>query len=78
MKEGLPDQQDKPQTFGANLYDLMKSSFFLNENAMGAVSSERIGKLIDRANRHQAIKEDELAIVGDTLIKEYLEDRRRK
>jgi len=78
MKEGLPDQKDKPQTFGANLYDLMKSSFFLDENAMGAVSSKRLGELIKKGNRHQIIKDDEMAIVGDALIKEYLDDRRRK
>ena len=78
MKEGMPDQQDKPQTFGANLYDLMKSSFFLDENAMGAVSSKRLGELIKKANRHQVIKENEMSIVGDALIKEYLEDTRRK
>ena len=78
MKEGLPDQKDKPQTFGANLYDLMKSSFFLDENAMGAVSSKRLGELIKKGNRHQTIKDDEMAIVGDALIKDYLDDRRRK
>lgn len=78
LKEGKPDQDDKPQTFGANLYDLMKSSFFLSENAMGAVSSRKLSKLIVKANKHQVIKDEELVVVGDTLIREYLEERRKQ
>lgn len=78
LKEGKPDQDGKPQTFGANLYDLMKSSFFLSENAMGAVSSKKLGKLIMKANKHQVIKEEELDVVGDVLIREYLEERRKQ
>lgn len=77
LKEGEPDQKDKPQTFGANLYDLMKSSFFLDENAMGAVSSNKIGRLIEKANKHQIVKDEELDVVGDTLIKEYLAEKRK-
>lgn len=77
MKEGKPDQNDRPQTFGANLYDLMKSSFFLEDNAMGAVSSNRIRKMIDKANKHQVVKDEELDVVGDQLIKEYLTEKRR-
>lgn len=77
MKEGKPDQNDLLQTFGANLYDLMKSSFFLNENAMGSVSSKKIGKLIEKANKHQVVKDEELDVVGDPLIKEYLTEKRK-
>lgn len=78
LKEGMPDQYDKPQTFGANLYDLMKSSFFLSKNAMGAVSSKKLSKLIMKANKHQVIKEEDLNVVGDTLIRVYLKERRKQ
>lgn len=77
MKEGEPSQNDRLQTFGANLYDLMKSSFFLDENAMGVVSSQKIGKLIEKANDHQVVMDEELDVVGDQLIKEYLTEKRR-
>ena len=77
MREGKPDQNDKPQTFGANLYDMMKSSFFLEANAMGAVSSNKIEKMIEKANKHQVVKDEELDVVGDQLIKEYLTEKRR-
>lgn len=75
LKEGKPDQENKPQTFGANLYDLMKSSFFLDDNAMGAVSSQKLGELIKKSNRRKKISNEELEVVGDTLIKDYLESR---
>lgn len=46
LRNGVADVNEKPQTFGANLYDLMKSSFFLDENAMGAVSSKKFNEYI--------------------------------
>ena len=56
---------------------MMKSSFFLEANAMGAVSSNKIEKMIEKANKHQVVKDEELDVVGDQLIKEYLTEKRR-
>lgn len=75
LKEGVVDTTDKPQTFGANLYDLMKSSFFLDENAMGAVSSKRLGGYIQKANGGEEIEQEVLDVVGDVLIRDYLESK---
>ena len=73
LKNGVPDLNDKMQTFGANLYDLAKSSFFLEDNAMGAVSSETLKGFIKRVNNGETVSQDELDIVGDILIKDYIE-----
>ena len=73
LKNGVPDLNDKMQTFGANLYDLAKSSFFLEDNAMGAVSSETLKGFINRVNNGETVSQDELDIVGDILIKDYIE-----
>lgn len=75
LKEGIAVTTHKPQTFGANLYDLMKSSFFLDENAMGAVSSKRLGGYIQKANEGEKIEQDVLDVVGDVLIRDYLESK---
>ena len=77
LKNGLPDQEDKMQTFGANLYDLAKSSFFLEDNALGAISSETLKGLIKKANDGEIVSQDELDIVGDLLIKDYIESTAR-
>lgn len=77
LKNGLPDQEDKMQTFGANLYDLAKSSFFLEDNAMGAISSETLKGLIKKVNNGEKVSQDELDIVGDLLIKDYIESTAR-
>ena len=75
LKEGVADMTDKPQTFGANLYDLMKSSFFLDDNAMGAISSKRLGGYIQKANEGEEIEQEVLDVVGDVLIRDYLESK---
>lgn len=75
LKDGVADTSEKTQTFGANLYDLMKSSFFLDDNAMGVVSSDKLGGYIKRVNQGGGIEKDELEVVGDVLIRDYLENR---
>lgn len=77
LKNGVPDLNDKMQTFGANLYDLAKSSFFLEDNAMGAISSKTLKGFINRANNGETVSQDELDIVGDLLIKDYIESTAR-
>lgn len=73
LKKGESVTNQMSETFGANLYDLMQDSFFLEENAIGKVSSTFMKRLIDRKNKGEEIYMDELSIVGDPLIHHYLE-----
>lgn len=61
------------ETFGANLYDLMLDSFFLEKNAMGVRSSMYYQRLICKKNAGEEIRDEELALVGDSLVRSYLE-----
>lgn len=61
------------ETFGANLYDLMQDSFFLEKNAMGVRSSMYYQRLICKKNAGEEIRDEELALVGDSLVRSYLE-----
>lgn len=60
------------ETFGANLYQLMNKSFFFNENAMGKVASRQMTKWIQTVNDGGAIGSEELSLIGDTMVKNYL------
>lgn len=61
------------ETFGANLYDLMQDSFFLEKNAIGVQSSMYYQRLISKKNQGEEIRDEELALVGDSLVRSYLE-----
>ena len=65
------------ETFGANLYDLTYDGFFLKDNALGDFSGKYIGSLIERVNEgNQDVTDEELELVGDSLMKRYIDNRR--
>ncbi|HTN20455.1 MAG TPA: AAA family ATPase [Pelobium sp.] len=50
-KDGTPDKEGlQLQTFGANIFDLLKHSFFLKKGPMGEIAQETINKTIDWLN----------------------------
>lgn len=65
----------KEETFGANLYDLMVNSFFLQDNAMGQFASEKIKEIIIKYNTQGVVPSEEKKLVGDTIIRNYLNGR---
>lgn len=73
LRNGHQQMDRTNETFGANLYDLMQDSFFLEKNAMGVRSSMYYQKLISNKNKGEAISDEELALVGDSLVRSYLE-----
>lgn len=61
------------ETFAGNLYDLMHDSFFLENNAMGDFAADYVKKLVTRKNEDDVVKEEETEIVGDSILKNYLQ-----
>lgn len=72
LRQGYQDKNVK-ESFGANLYDLMYDSFFLTENALGDCSSRYVTELINRKNKGEIIKNEEYEIIGDPILRNYLQ-----
>ena len=73
LKKGYSKTDNTKETFGANLYDLMQDSFFLEDNAIGLVATDYLRNLIRKKNNGETISESELAMVGDKIINHYLQ-----
>lgn len=61
------------ETFAGNLYDMMHDSFFLENNAMGDFAADYVKKLVTRKNDDGMVKDEETEIVGDSILKNYLQ-----
>lgn len=48
---------EKQQTFGANIYDLLRKEFALEDGFMGEFSRGKMNQVIDSPREHQLIKE---------------------
>ena len=58
------------ETFGANYYDLLNSSFFFDASAVGEISTNFIRELSTNTKRKQV--NNLLEYVGDQMIKSYI------
>ena len=81
----------KTETFGANVYDILKNGFFLNENALGCFVNEKIKQVIRFINIQDntplsenlenikditANEAEEITnLIGDPFIKGYILNR---
>jgi hypothetical protein len=81
----------KAETFGANVYDILKNGFFLNENALGCFVNEKIKQVIRFISIQDGVSPDEKLestkditaydakvitnLIGDPFIKGYLLNR---
>lgn len=72
LEKGEP-QQCEDESFAGNLYDLMHSSFFLRENAMGNFAADYVTKLVERKNAGDILPDNETEIIGDTILRSYLQ-----
>jgi AAA15 family ATPase/GTPase len=63
------------QTFGANLYDLLKDDFFLKNGVIGDVVRERVSTIL--APEHEISQEDLdfVELIGDPLLKGILTEK---
>ena len=62
------------ETFGANYYEMLNKSFFFEKRAIGEISARVIGEWIRAKNNHERIGEEQLSLVGDELLKNYLKN----
>ena len=69
------------QTFGANLYDIYNSSFGLNNQRSGNLSSRYIDKILEIADKSSLTNldvddlKDAISIIDDELILHHIENR---
>lgn len=72
LSEGNPVKVDK-QTFGANYYDMLRSSFFFTNSPIGDVAAKAMKRWIQSAQRNGKAPSDEIMrMVGDSFIANYL------
>lgn len=72
LEDGKP-QQCEEESFAGNLYDLMYSSFFLKENAMGNFAANYVTSLVERKNANEDIEDSETEFIGDPILRSYLQ-----
>lgn len=66
-------------TFGANIYDLYRLSFSLQEGTIGAFATQKISSWLPHATEPRTENEDDpVDLVGDDAIRRYLFLRRGK
>lgn len=74
LSEGNSVNVDK-QTFGANYYDMLRSSFFFTNSPIGDVASKAMKRWIQSAKRNGETPSDEIMkMVGDSFIANYLQN----
>ena len=77
--------EDIPNTFGANIFDLYKKSFSLENGNLGEFSTKKIEYLLNIANNQNNICDNKLkeiekiiCLLGDPLIKTYINSKLKK
>ena len=73
LKEGERVKVDR-ETFGANYYAMLNKSFFFEKRAIGDVSGHIIGEWIRKKNNQEHISQEQLELVGDEVLKNYLKN----
>jgi len=79
LDEGKPKELESDiNTFGSNMYDLLKYNFFLKDNAFGEFASNKMKAIIsllkkkDISNENKEKIEQTIALIGDKLIAKIL------
>lgn len=74
LSEGNPVRVDK-QTFGANYYDMLRSSFFFTNSPIGDVAAKAMKRWIQSAQRNGKTPSAQIMrMVGDSFIANYLQN----
>ncbi|MFN0292505.1 AAA family ATPase [Pedobacter helvus] len=82
LKDGKSKEQDNINSFAANIYDLLKDEFFLEDGAIGAYAQKYINDLIKDLEKIKTDVSKEvinnlknrIGIIGEELIRYKLED----
>jgi energy-coupling factor transporter ATP-binding protein EcfA2 len=79
LKEGTPEPfQEKEQTFGANIHDLLANDFFMSKSFMGAFAKSIVENIVEftEGTKSKIKTADEakklINIIGEPLLKERL------
>jgi predicted ATPase len=79
IKRGEPQAyKENEQTFGANIYDLLEDSFFMESNFIGGYASMVINKIIQKLNLKDNLNNDKtlkdlIEIVGEPFLRDKLQ-----
>lgn len=68
-------QLDFHNTFAANIFDLYRNSFNMDEGTLGSFSTEKINYLLKKKSENQPFSKDDtrlVAMVGDNFFRRYL------
>jgi hypothetical protein len=78
LEEGEQKLDYIPETFGANIHDILRNSFFLKNGFLGEFAQKKIGKVIEAINKKKINKENYkkykkiIDLIGEPLIKNKL------
>jgi len=78
IEEGFPMEKGN-ETFGANIYDLLEDSFYMNNGFIGGFSIKVINSILEKLNAKPSINEEEgaktlllIEIIGEPLLRDKL------
>lgn len=77
LKEGEPKENDKINSFAANIYDLLKDEFYLKDGAIGAFANKKISEVLSK----KLIEQQDLDIInliGDPFLKGVIQKKIEK
>jgi predicted ATP-binding protein involved in virulence len=81
LEKGEQKKESMPETFGANIHDILKNSFFLKDGFMGEFAKKRINSLLDYLcdNKNDNDKWNKksakqfIDLIGEPIIKQELQ-----
>lgn len=79
VSRNVKSEKDIKETFAANVFDLYRMSFFMNDGLIGEFAQEKIKKLFNRINNGETIGiVNEIKMIGDNRIREFLMEKYRE
>ena len=75
----VKSEKDIKETFAANIFDLYRMSFFMNDGLIGEFAKNKITVLSERIDNGETIGiVNEIKMIGDNRIREFLMDKYRE
>lgn len=69
---------DIRETFGANVFDLFRNSFFMKNGLIGEFAKEKIHDINSRLDEDKGVDIKEIEMIGDDRIRMYLLEKKSK
>ena len=75
----VKSEKDIKETFAANIFDLYRMSFFMNDGLIGEFAKNKITVLSERIDNGETIGiVNEIKMIGDNRIREFLMEKYRE